>query len=65
MSWRGWRKIEPDLHFDGEDESVKRFLLATRLIIAQIAEILRPRAGLGLMKSRPPRRKTMPVKTRR
>ena len=44
--------LEPDLHFDGEDESVKRFLLATRLIIAQIAEILRPR-GPGFNEKSP------------
>ena len=45
--------LEPDLHFDGEDESVKRFLLATRLIIAQIAEIIRPR-GPGFNEKSPP-----------
>ena len=44
--------LEPDLHFDGEDESVKRFLLATRLIIAQIAEIIRPR-GPGFNEKSP------------
>jgi hypothetical protein len=44
--------VEKDLHFDGEDESVKRFLLATRLIVAQIAEILRPR-GPGFNEKSP------------
>ena len=44
--------VESDLHFDGEEESVKRFLLATRLIVAQIAEFLRPR-GPGFNEKSP------------
>ena len=44
--------VERDLHFDGEEESVKRFLLATRLIVAQIAEFLRPR-GPGFNEKSP------------
>ena len=56
--------LEPDLHFDGEDESVKRFYSQRGSLLLKSQKYY-VRAGLGLMKSRPPRRKTMPVKTRR
>jgi len=44
--------VEKDLRLDGEDEAVKRFLLATRVIVGQIAEILRPR-GPGFNEKSP------------